>query len=286
VRPLKLLFVVALLATPAAQDRPLPDFNTFAAQVRTHLATDEERQSGYMYIERRTEQTLDGSGKVKDQKVSVFEVYPGLPGQDRYRRMIEEAGKPVPAATLAKNDRKRQEEVEAYAKRIATPQTRQKEEQQREKERQELRAAIDDLFRIYDIRLVRREPLEGHDTILATLMPKPGVKPQTDDGQIMQHFKARAWVSEADYELVRIEIEALDDLSFGWGLLARVHKGTVATYQRRRVNNEIWLPAQVTWTASARVLLVKPMRLRGSAEYSGYRKFTVDTSTTYASPPY
>jgi hypothetical protein len=285
VRPLILVFVVALLATPAAQDRPLPDFNTFTAQVRTHLATDEERQSGYMYIERRNEQTLDGSGKVKDQKVSVFEVYPGLPGQDRYRRMIEEGGKPVPPATLAKNDRKRQEDVEAYAKRIATAQTRQKEAQQREKERQELRAAIDDLFRIYDIRLIRREPIEGHDTILATLMPKPGVKPQTDDGQIMQHFKARAWVSESDYELVRIEIEALDDLSFGWGLLARVHKGTIATYQRRKVNNEIWLPAQVTWTASARVLLVKPMRLKGMAEYSGYRKFTVDTSTTYAGPP-
>jgi hypothetical protein len=28
------------------------------------------------------------------------------------------------------------------------------------------------------------------------------------------------------------------------------------------------------------------MRLRGSAEYSGYRKFTVDTSTTYASQPH
>jgi len=197
VRLLIFVFVVALLATPAAQDRPLPDFNTFAAQVRTHLETDEERQAGYMYIERRTEQTLDGSGKVKDQKVSVFEVYPGLPGQDRYRRMIEEGGKPVPPATLAKNDRKRQDEVEAYAKRVATAQTRQKEAQQREKERQELRAAIDDLFRIYDIRLVRREPMEGRDTIFATLMPKPGVKPQTDDGQIMQHFKARAWVSES-----------------------------------------------------------------------------------------
>jgi hypothetical protein len=284
VRWLVFVLCVPLLTALAAQDRPLPNFDTFSAQVKTHLATDEERQAGYMYIERRTEQTLDASGRIKDQSVSVFEVYPGLPEQDRYRRMIEERGTPVPAATLAKNDRKRQAEVEAYAKKISTSQERQKEAQQREKERQELRAAIDDMFRIYDIRLVRREPLEGHDTIFATLMPKPAVKPLTDDGQIMQHFKARAWVSESDYELVRVEIEALDDLSFGWGLLARVHKGTIATYQRRKVNNEVWLPAQVTWTASARVLLLKQMRLRGSAEYSGYRKFTVDTSTTYASP--
>jgi hypothetical protein len=64
-----------------------------------------------------------------------------------------------------------------------------------------------------------------------------------------------------------------------------VHKGTIGTYQRRKVNNEIWLPEQVTWTASARVLLLKRLRLRGVAEFSGYRKFSVDTSTTCTSPP-
>src|SRR6266852_5948698 len=133
--------------------------------------------------------------------------------------------------------------------------------------------------------MVQLDSLTCHDTIVATLTPKDGVKPLTDDGKIMRHFKARAWISEADYELVRVEIEAIDDLSIGLGLIARVHKGTVATYQRRKVNNEVWLPAQVTWTASARVLLLKRLRLRGTAEFSGYRKFTVDTSTTYESPP-
>jgi DNA-binding TFAR19-related protein (PDSD5 family) len=283
-RPTVLVLCASLLATLSAQDRPLPDYAVFAAQVKAHLATDEERQSGYMFIERQTEQKLDGAGRLKDESVKVFEVYPGLPGEDRYRRLIEEHGKPVPPDTLAKHDRQRQRDVESYASKISTSGARQKETQQREKERQRYRAAIDDLFRIYDIRLVRRESLEGHETIVATLMPNARVKAQTDDGNMMRHFKARAWVSESDYELVRVEIEAIDDLSIGWGLFARVHKGTVAAYQRRKVNNEAWLPAQVTFTASARVLLLKSLRLRGVSEYSGYRKFTVDTSSTYLSP--
>ena len=277
--------LVACLATPAAQERPLPDYDAFAAQVKKHLATDEERQSGYMFLERRTEDRLDGSGRSTRESTKVFEVYPGLPGEDRYRRLIEEDGRPVPQAKLAETDRERRKEVESYAKKIATPAERQKETQQLTKARKRYEAAIDDLFRIYDIRMVRRELLDGHETILATLTPRPGVKPQTDDGKIMQHFRARAWISESDYELVRAEIEALDDLSFGMGLLARVHKGTTATYQRRKVNGEVWLPAEVTWTASARVMLVKRLRLRGIAEFSGYRKFTVDTSTTYTNPP-
>jgi len=285
VRPIALALLVLFLATPAAQDWTLPDYETFAARVRTHLATDEERQSGYMFIERRTEQKLDGSGRPKDVSVKVFEVYPGLPGEDRYRRLIEEDGKPVPQRKLAQQDRERQKEVESYTRRVSTSAERQKEMRQREKERQQYSAAVDDLFRIYDIQIVRRESIEGHVTIFATLMPKQGVKPQTDDGKVMRHFKARAWISESDYELVRVEIEAIDDLAFGLGLLARVHKGTIATYQRLKVNNEIWLPEQVTWTASARVLLLKRLRLRGVAEFSGYRKFAVDTSTTYTSLP-
>ena len=68
--------LIPLLAAPAAQERPLPDFASFEAQVKKKLATDEERQSGYMFTERRTEQKLDGSGKPTSESVKVFEVYP------------------------------------------------------------------------------------------------------------------------------------------------------------------------------------------------------------------
>ena len=278
------VLALIVIATPAAQDRPLPDQAAFAAQVKRHLATDEERQSGYTFIEKRIEQKLDASGRSKDQSVKVFEVYPGLPGEERYRRLIEENGRPVPAGDLTKRDRSRQKEVEEYARKLAIASERTKATREQDKARREYSAAVDDIFRLYDIRMLRREPIDGHDTIVATLTPIPGMRPLTDDGKIMRHFKARAWISEADYELVRVEIEAIDDLSFGLGLLARVHKGTVATYQRKRVNNEVWLPAEVTWTASARVMLFRQLRLRGVSEFSNYRKFTVDTSTTYTSP--
>jgi hypothetical protein len=187
---------------------------------------------------------------------------------------------------LERRDRDRQKTIESFTASRSSASARQKAMREREKELKRYRAAIDDMFHVYDIRMVQREPLEGHDTILVKLTPKANPQPQTDDGKIMQHFKALAWISESEYELVRAEIEAVDDVSFGWGLLARVHKGTTATYQRRKVNGETWLPERVTWTASGRLLLLKSLRLRGVAEYSGYRKFTVDTSTSYSTPSY
>ena len=278
------ILVLLLLAAPTAQERPLPDYGTFAAQVKKHLATDEERQSGYMFVERRIEQKIDSSGRTTSESVKVFEVYPGLPGEDRYRRLIEENGRRIPPDKLARQDRERQEDVEGYARSQASEPRRQKAARENEQARRRYSAAVDDLFRIYDVRMVGREAIDGHDSILATLTPKHAVRPQTDDGKIMRNFKARAWISESDYELVRVEIEAIQDLSFGFGLLARVHKGTVATFERRKVNNEVWLPARVTWTASGRLLLLRRLRLRGISEFFGYRKFSVDTSTTYVHP--
>jgi hypothetical protein len=282
---LTLALSLTLLGIVATQERPLPDYETFTAQVKKHLATDEARQSGYTFLERRIEQRLDASGRTTEEAVKVFEVYPGLPGEDRYRRLIEEDGKPVPPDKLAQQDRERQRDVESYARKLSSEPEREKATRAIEKDRARYTAAVDDIFRVYDVRMAKRESIEGHNTILATLTPKADPKPRTDDGKIMTHFKALAWISESDYELVRAEIEAVDTLSFGLGLLARVHKGTVATYQRRKVNNEVWLPERVTWTASAKVLLLKSLRLRGVSEFSNYRKFTVDTSTSYARPP-
>jgi hypothetical protein len=283
--PFHLLALWLMLApAAAAQDRPLPDFDTFATEVRKRLAIDQQRQDGWVFTERRREQKVNGNGKVTDESVKVFEVYPGLPGEDSYRRLIEENGRAVTAEALAKTDRDRQKHVEDYARAQMRPSERRKAAREQDKTRREVAAAVDDLFRIYDITMVRREVLDGRDTILATLTPKPGVKPLTDDGKIMRHFKARAWISEADYELARVEIEAIDTLSFGLGMLARVHKGTVATFERRKVNGEAWLPAAVTWTASARVLLVRRLRLRGVSEFSDYRRFSVDTSTAIETP--
>ena len=273
-----------LVVAAPAQERPLPEFNTFAAEVKKHLATDEERQSGYVFNERRLEQKVNAAGRVTDESVKVYEVYPGLPGEDRYRRLIEENGRPTPPERLARLDAERRKKAEEYARKQAVASERQKEARTQDKARQEYSAAVEDIFRIYDIQMLRRERIEGLDTILATLTPKRGARPRTDDGKIMRHFKARAWISESDYELVRVEIEAIDNLSFGLGLLARVHKGTVATYQRRKVNGETWLPLEVTWTASGRVLLLRRLRLRGVSQFSNYRRYSVDTSTTIGAP--
>jgi hypothetical protein len=282
---LAILWLVASAAL-SGQERPLPAFEPFVREVKARLRTDADLQAGWTYTERRREQTLDGSGRVKREKVQVFEVYPGLPGEEPYRRLIEENGRPVPAPALERRDRERQQKVERYARDQARQNEADRQRAAREYEKwlKERTAAIEDIFHVFDVRMLRREPIDGHDTILFALEPRKDARPRTDSGRMMRHFRTLAWISESDYELVRVEVEAVDTVSFGLGLLARLHKGATATYQRRKVDGEAWLPERVTYRGSGRVLLIRRLRLGGVSEFFGYRRFGVETSTTVAPP--
>lgn len=278
--------VVGSSLTARSQERPLPDQKAFLEEVRKRLQTDEALQSGYTYVETRRELKLDKGGRPKKETVKVFESYPGLPGEERWERLIAEDGKPVSAADLERKDRERQKKAEKYVRRLEKEPDRVRREHARQREEyfREMKEVVDDLFIVYDVRMLRREMIEGHDTIVFALKPRPGAKPRRRDSRYMKDFIARAWVSETDYELARVEVEAIDTVSIGLGLLARVHKGTQLSFARRKVNDEVWLPASVAYTASARIGLLKVMRVGGSSEFSNYRKFTVGTSTTYTTP--
>lgn len=280
------VLLLGLTATGWAQEPPLPELDELLARVRARLEDDDARQAGWAYVETRREMKLDGSGRVTDESVKVFESYPGLPGQGRWNRLIEEDGVPLSAEALAEQDEQRRRDAERYLERNARQSEADRARRARDRERRRQRQAdrIDDVFTVFDGRIEGRALLNGHRTIVLSLTPDPDAKTKSDVGKWMRHFAVRVWVSEAEHELVRVEAEALRDVTIGAGLLARVHKGATALFERTKVGGERWLPVRSEYTVSGRVLLLKRLRQRGVSEYSGYRRFTVDT-TTVLEPP-
>ena len=280
------LLVASVPMAPSAQERPLPDEAVFQREVRARLQIDNFRQQDYIYTETERSLTMDGKGRVTDERVKVAESYPGLPGKRRWERVISEKGTPVSESELAKKDRARQREAEAYVRKRArlTPADLAEERRDREKQKREQAEILDDAFRVFTFTMTGRERVDGHETIVVTMTPTRTVKTRTRQGGWAKHFKGRAWVSESDYELVKLEVEAIDTLSIGLGLLARLHEGSRVTLERRRMADGAWLPARGNIAASARFLLLKRYRLNTITEYSNYRRFGVDTTATYDVP--
>lgn len=268
------------LATPArAADEPsvaaLPDLQAFLGEVRERLHSDDFLLDQYTFTEKQTERQLDTGGNVKKITTSLYEVYPSSAPGRTYRKLVERDGKPLTAEELAKEDQKQETKEARKAARLYEDASR-RASAESERRLKETRT-IDEIFRVYEFRIVKRETLDGRSAIVMTFEPRPGVEMETRGGKILKKFAGRAWIDEEDRQLVRVEAELTDDLSFGFGLLARLKKGARAQVQRRKINDEIWLPAAARFVGSARLFLVKGIHVDTLSEYSEYKKFTVGT---------
>jgi hypothetical protein len=263
-----LVFAAAARGGDEPAAAPLPDARAFLAEVRERIHTDDFLLDQYTFTEKQTERRLDGEGNVKKVTSASYEVYPSAEPGHTYRKLVERDGKALPVDDLAKEDRKQQEKEAKAAARSP--------EVQAERRRKEAQA-VEELFRLYDIRIVGREAIEGREAILVTFAPRPGIETATRAGKVLKKFSGRAWIDEADRQIVRVEAELTDDLSFGFGILAKVKKGSRAEMQRRKVNDEVWLPAEARFVGHARLFLVKGLNIDTHSEYSDYKKFTVAT---------
>jgi hypothetical protein len=251
--------------------------------VRKHLRSDRLLLSQYTYTERDTVRVLDGKGKNNSTHENIYEVYPSYEPELTYRRLIAKDGKPTNPKDLEKQDRKQDEKLREHAKKLEREGTGERERRQameaKEKRKEEI--AIGEMFRLYQIKMEGRDFLDEHPAIILSFQPRHDFKPQTDEGKILAKVAGRAWFSEQDYELVRIEVKLIDNISFGWGVLARLNRGAAGVLQRRKINDEIWLPVAVHFTGSARLFLVKGLNADVSSQYSDFLKFTVETQVKF-----
>jgi hypothetical protein len=271
---LVLLLGVSAHLIAAASEPPLPDKDQFVAEVRARLRMDRALQANYTFTERRQEIEISKLGKVSADVTKTYEVYPSANPGFTYKRLIAVNDKAVPAAELARNDEKHRQDVERVA---ASPSERAKQRQDIEKNRREEREAIDELFRVYDIHLVGRETLAGYPTIVGTLDPRRDYQPRSDDGRMMKRFRARVWIHEFEFQLVKADLESVEDVTIGWGLLARLREGTKVTLQRTKVNDEVWLPATLRVIGTGRTLIFRGFKIDSLTEWSDYKRFSVST---------
>ena len=287
------VLLAALLALPrgaVAADvdtasRPLPDARTFLEAVRASLRSDEALLTEYTFMEKHVENKVDAKGRVKSSKTELYEVYPSTKLGRLYRRLVSVDGKPVDAADLAKEDRKHDEKMEKSRLEIEneTPaQAQRRAEKDVERDRRE-REVVEELFLMDDIQIAAGKFSTAAALCLVTFRPKPGYKPRTKGGKVLQKLAGRAWIDEDEHQLVRIDAELLDALGVGPAGVFRLQKGARAFFQRRRVNDEIWLPSEARFSGAAKVLLFVLGRLEARSEYSDYRKFSVSTSTEVGS---
>lgn len=255
-----------------AQEPPLPAPEAFVVRSLEKLRSNDLVRVGYTYQEKETRYSYDSAGRVTKTRVRIYEVTPSPDPEMTYRRLVSEDG--VQPADLAKRDaEQRKKEREWLSRReLEGLDARQVRLRKQEIEERKEQAVIQELTAIFDIRLTRREAIDGRPAIVFSLEPRPGYKPQTPQGRIIKNFRGEAWIDEEDHELARLRMEVLETTAVRFGFIVRLLKGSRAEIERRKVDGEAWLPTYSRFTGSGRVLLVYRADFDQVTEYSAYRK--------------
>ena len=226
----------------------------------------------YTYLQRQETRELDRSGQVKSRKIETWDIT-WLEGSP-YRRLVGRNDKPLsPDEQKAEeeklrssNEERRKETSEERARRLA--------DWQRRVDRQ--REPVKELPDAFDFTLSGEEQLASRPVYRIDALPKRGYQPKSQISNFFPKVKLRLWIDKQDSQGARIEMEVLDTISFG-GFLVRLSKGTRLMIEQTRVNDEVWLPKEVSLAASARILLVKALNRELDLTFSGYKKFQVES---------
>lgn len=259
--------------------RPLPDPREFLEGVRRNIRSDGLLLDQYTFTEEFSERRLDAKGRVKKSRSEIYEVYPSYEPGKLYRRLVARDGKRLSETELAEQDRKQEERTAKRERRQSSEDeaARRKRLARKEERRLEEQRVVDEMFLMDEIVVVGRETIDGRSTVIVDFTPKPGYRPITEGGKVIQKIKGRAWIDEEDRQLVRIETRLLDNMGVGPARVARLQRGSSGYFQRRKINGEIWLPAEASFRGEAKLLLVFGARVEVSSRYSDYRKFSVGT---------
>jgi hypothetical protein len=239
------LLILLVLAWAAQPSRPLPQADSFFAAARENLVRATREQNRYAYKERRAELHMNPFGRLGAGEIRLYEVTPGPEPSVYFRRLLERDGTPVPDS---------------------------KPERQQRRNRSSGPSGIDDTVATLDFAIQRRESANGRDLIVVGFEPRPNARPQTREGRMAKIFKGLIWVDEELREVVRVEATAIDDLSYGFGIIARLNKGTVVSLVRAPVGDGIWLPVSMRFKGDGRALMVRKLSIDLSIDWFDYKR--------------
>jgi hypothetical protein len=224
----------------------------------------------YTYKVRDEIRELDADGHVKAVHSTVDEVL--YIGGKQYFRPLEKDGKPIDAVQSRKEQAKLDRAV-AEASRL-TEAERNKRLEEAERERAKRRAQFKDIPDAYDFKLVGETVIDGQGAYEIEARPKADYRGQLRG--ILHSLEGTLWIDKADLIWVKFEAEVLKPFSLGW-FLARVGEGTHLSYEMMRVNDDLWVPKDISLKASARLALLKKVNVEQEITFSEYRRFQTDS---------
>jgi hypothetical protein len=270
----------SLFDVPAAET---PDIAKLLREVADNQEKLDEQVANYAFTEKRTERKINDKGEVKEEKVSVYEIYP-LPGGGAFYKVISENGVPISAERAAKQDKKIAEEVAKYETEREKKEQKKKEEAEKNNGQVKKEKEADDdvsigvFLRACEFVSPRRERLRDREAIVFEFRPRAGFKPKTMAEDIVTKLVGVIWIDPVDKEVIRLEAKLAQGYKVGGGLVASIRPGSTFVFEQTRMTDGVWLPRFAQVNFAVKVFIFKNIEANETSEFSDYRRFNTEAS--------
>jgi hypothetical protein len=243
-----------------ASDAPIPDMTELWNRVRANIGAQYDANQllkGYTYRRSSVIEQLGSNGSIESRERREYNVYHFDSGM--FQRLLSRNGMPLPEKEVKRQD----ERFERF--RTQKPRKRSTADQEK---------VLKDMINAFDFKIIRREIRNERSTLVIAFKPKRDPKLETMAGRmVFTKVEGTAWVDEFDAQLAKIDMQFIDDVKIGWGLVASISKNTRMIREWRKLNNEVWVPLRSESVMNGRVLLAKAYNRRRVDDYTDYKKF-------------
>lgn len=225
-------------------------------RVRTSLKQMQDRakqKEDYLFQRRITKRELTPEGTVKSQTVTTTR---RDPWEDQVvTRVILRDDKPLPADELAKQEERLRKSVIEMRK---TPM----------KPRFEEESWMDEMPDALVFRRAGTEERHGRPAEVYTFSPNPAYKAKTIRAKAFEKIRGKVWVDQAEGEMTKLDVEVVDTISVGFGLLGKLEKGTHFEMERKKWDVGVWFEEWQRIRYDLRILMVKTLRQEIETQWS------------------
>ena len=227
--------------------------------VLLHAPENQRQAQEYSYQETVTVYDIEKDGTRVPRPARTYLVTPI--GNHLYRRLIRIGGQPL---------RDRLERNEEEQERVFRTQVEKDPEQEGSRWRRRMR--VEDLLDRFEYRM------EGVDWIDGRRVYRLGVSPgewkeawmgRLDS--IFRNLEGTVWIDGEDYQVIRFQGHLRKRIRWGWGLVATLNRFDLNVDQGK-VNDQVWMPAQVTYTVEGSAFIFGRHRRATVSRYHDFQR--------------
>lgn len=116
------------------------------------------------------------------------------------------------------------------------------------------------------------EVVGGVETTRLRFEPNPKFDPPARETMVYKGMRGQMWIEPKAERLVRIDATLFDDVTFGWGILGRLHKGGHFFVEQSQIGPSRWETTRMQLDFTGKALLFKTIKIKEDERASDFRQ--------------